>query len=168
MQLPESVDGSDTTLEKMDEYDQIFSSATDEMIENATFIATLAEKFKLTSFKPFQKVTIKAVLDGKDTLVIYSTGSGKSLCFLFPPVYKEQKAIVITPTISLMQDQVQKLITMGIHATYLGSAQFDKRVESASLEPNSKYRLIFVTPERYQCVQTTCVSSSQSAAINSY
>ena len=88
------------------------------------------------------------MLDGKDALVIYPTGSGKSLCFLFPPIYKEQKAIVrVTPTISLMQDQVQKLMTMGIYATYLGSAQFDKQVESVSLEPNSKYRLIFVTPE---------------------
>ena len=126
---------------------KIFSSATDEMIEHATFVATLAEKFKLTSFKPFQKDIIKAVLDGKDALVIYPTGSGKSLCFLFPPVYKEQKAIVVTPTISLMQDQVQKLMIMGIYATYLGSAQFDKQVELVSLEPNSKYRLIFVTPE---------------------
>ena len=88
----------------MNEYDQIFSSATDEMIEHATFVATLAEKFKLTSFKPFQKDIIKAVLDGKDALVIHPIGSGKSLCFLFPPVYKEQKAIVVTPTISLMQD----------------------------------------------------------------
>ena len=131
----------------MDEYDQIFSSATDEMIEHATFVATLAEKFKLTSFKPFQKDIIKAVLDGKDALVIYPTGSGKSLCFLFPPVYKEQKTIVVTPTISLMQDQVQKLMSMGIYATYLGSAQFDKQVESVSLAPNSKYRIIFVTPE---------------------
>jgi len=131
----------------MDEYDKIFCSATDEMIENATQIATLAEKFKLTAFKPFQKEIIKAVLDGKDTLVIYPTGSGKSLCFLFPPVYKEQKAIIITPTISLMQDQVQKLIATDIYATYLGSAQFDKQVELASLEPNSRYRLIFVTPE---------------------
>ena len=131
----------------MDEYDEIFSSATDEMIEHATFVATLAEKFNLTSFKPFQKDIIKAVLDGKDTLVIHPTGSGKSLCFLFPPVYKEQKAIIVTPTISLMQDQVHKLMTMGIYATYLGSAQFDKQVELVSLEPNSKYKLIFVTPE---------------------
>ena len=66
----------------------------------------------------------------------------KIFVFYFPaPVYKEQKAIVVTPTISLMQDQVQKLMTMGIYATYLGSAQFDKQVESVSLE------LIFVTPE---------------------
>ena len=144
MQVPDS---SDTNLENMDEYDEIFSSATDEMIEHATFVATLAEKFNLTSFKPFQKDIIKAVLDGKDTLVIHPTGSGKSLCFLFPPVYKEQKAIIVTPTISLMQDQVHKLMTMGIYATYLGSAQFDKQVELVSLEPNSKYRLIFVTPE---------------------
>ena len=45
----------------MNEYDQIFCSATDEMIENAIFTATLAEKFELTSFKPFQKDIIKAV-----------------------------------------------------------------------------------------------------------
>ena len=122
----------------MNEYDQIFCSATDEMIENAIFITTLAEKFKLTSFKPFQKDTIKAVLDGKDSLVIYPTGSDKSLCFLFPPVHKEQKAIIITPTISLMQDQVMAL---GTYATHLGSDQFNKQAESASLQPKSKYRL---------------------------
>ena len=75
----------------MDEYDQIFSSATDEMIEHATFVATLAEKFKLTSFKPFQKDIIKAVLDGKDARVIYPTGSGKVFVFYFHQFIKSKK-----------------------------------------------------------------------------
>lgn len=136
-QLQSSELMNDTSTMIMDEYDNIFSSATDEIIENATLIATLAERFKLTAFKPFQKEIIKAVLNGKDTLVIHPTGSGKSLCFLFPPVYKEQKAIIITPTISLMQDQAQKLMAMDIYATYVGSAQFDKEVKLTSLEPNS-------------------------------
>ena len=65
-----------------DGYDDIFSSPSlNDSLQNATLIATLAEKFKLTSFKPFQREIIDATLQGKDTLVIYPTGSGKSLCF---------------------------------------------------------------------------------------
>ena len=71
----------------------------------------------------------------------------KVFCFLFPSVYKKQNAIFVTLTISLMQDQVQKLMIVGIYATNLGSAQPDKQVELVSLEPNSKYKLTFVTPK---------------------
>ena len=78
-------------------------------------------------------------------MVIYPIGSGKSLCFQFPPVYDNKKGIVITTTISLMQDQVQKL---GISSVYSGSAQFDRNMEKHALEPDSKHALIFVTPER--------------------
>ena len=87
------------------------------------------------------------MLAGKDTLVLYPTGSGKSLCFQFPPVYLGKKAIIVTPTISLMQDQVQKLNSLGIQSAYLGSAQFDKQAESRALDPTSEETLIFVTPE---------------------
>lgn len=78
--------------------------------EDATLVATLAEKFKLVSFKPFQREVTKATLQGKDSLIIHPMGSGKSLCFQFPPAYESKKAIIVTPTISLMQDQVQNLI----------------------------------------------------------
>ena len=54
------------------------------MIEHATFVATLVEKFKLTSFKSFQKDIIKAVLDGKDALVIYPTCSSKTIMVFRP------------------------------------------------------------------------------------
>ena len=119
----------------------------EESFQHATLIATLAEKFGLTSFKPFQKNVISATLDGSDTLVIYPTGSGKSLCFQFPPVYQNKKAIVVTPTISLMQDQVHTLNSKGIPCVLVGSAQLDKQVEMRALEPDSKEMLIFVTPE---------------------
>ena len=83
---------------------------------DAELIAVLAEKFKLTSFKPFQRRIIDATIAGEDTLVLYPTGSGKSLCYQFSPVYMNKKAIIVTPTISLMQDQVAKLNCLGLKA----------------------------------------------------
>lgn len=86
-------------------------------------------------------------MDGQDTLVLYPTGSGKSLCYQFPPVYLNKKAIIVTPTISLMQDQVKKRSNLGIRSVYLGSAQCNKKVELICLEPDSEESIIFVTPE---------------------
>ena len=68
--------------------------------EHAARIATLAESFSLTCFSDFQT---KSTLLGKDSIVVQPTGSGKSLCLQFPPVYQEKKGIVVTPTISLMR-----------------------------------------------------------------
>ena len=129
-QMDQSTLESDDSQYSMDDrYDDIFnSSSLDDTLQHATLIATLAERFGLTSFKPFQREVIDATLQGKDTLVIYPTGSGKSLCFQFPPVYENKKRIIITPTVSLMQDQVQKLNGIGIPSVYLGSAQFDKNM----------------------------------------
>ena len=79
--------------------------------------------------------------------MIHPTGSGKSLCFQFPPVFQEKKAFVITPTISLMQDQVHGLLQKGISSTFLGSAQLDKQAEHHTLDPDSDIRIIFITPE---------------------
>ena len=62
-------------------------------------------------------------------------------------MYQNKKAVIITPTISLMQDQVHKLNSSGIPSVYLGSAQMDKSVENRALQPDSKEMLIFVTPE---------------------
>ena len=131
-----------------DEYDDIFNSTSaEDSFQHATLIATLAERFSLTAFKPFQKKIINAALEGRDTLVVQPTGSGKGLCFQFPPVYQNKKAVVITPTISLMQDQVQKLNRIGIPATFVGSAQLDKQIEKDAFSPDSKEGIIFVTPE---------------------
>ena len=76
----------------MDDYDDIFNSpSVEESFQQATLIATLAEKFGMTSFKPFQKNVISATLDGRDTLVIHPTGSGKSL-FPVSPGLPEQES----------------------------------------------------------------------------
>ena len=63
-------------------------SSQNESFQEATLIATLADKFGLTKFKPFQKEIILSVLEGKDTVIIQPTGSGKSLCFQFPAIYQ--------------------------------------------------------------------------------
>ena len=143
--LPPIDEGSNPSSQSQDQYsmddgyDDIFSSSSaEDSFQYATLIATLAERFNLTSFKPFQKSIITAALDGKDTLVIQPTGSGKSLCFQFLPVYLNKKAIIVTPTISLMQDQVHKLNSIGIPSIFVGSAQLDKQVEARALKPDSK------------------------------
>ena len=71
-------------------------------LEDMCHVATLAETFGLTSFKPFQSFIIDSCLKGKDTIVVQPTGNGKSLCFQFPAVYTGKISLVITPTISLM------------------------------------------------------------------
>ena len=74
----------------------------------------------------------------KDTFVVQPTGSGKSLCFQFPAVYSKKltEVIVITPTISLMQDQTHELSLKGVSAAYLGSAQFDIHAEERVFAPD--------------------------------
>lgn len=130
-----------------DEFPFPTSQSVDDTFREATLIATLAESFSLTHFKAFQKDVITTTLEGRDSLVLQPTGSGKSLCFQFPPIYENKKAIVISPTISLMQDQVTNLREKGIPAIFLGSAQLDKQAESYALEENGEERIIFVTPE---------------------
>ena len=117
----------DSQFEFDDGDDAIFTLPTlGDSLQNATLIATLAEWFKLTSFKPFQREVIDATLQGKDTLVVYPTGSGKSLCFQSLPIHENKKGITITLTISSMQNQVEKLNKMEISSVYLGSAELTK------------------------------------------
>ena len=130
-----------------DEYDISDLPNTSAAFLEASMVMTLAERFNLTKFEHIQKKVISALLSGKDCLVVHPTGSGKSLCFQFPPVFENKKAIVVTPMISLMQDQVANLEEKGIKAVYLGSAQLDVSVEDHALSPGSDVNLIFVTPE---------------------
>ena len=78
-------------------------------VNSATQRYVLAEKFDVTHFRDFQKQAVEAALKGKDTLIIQPTGKGKSLCYQFPAVYTGKTTLVITPTISLMQDQTYEL-----------------------------------------------------------
>lgn len=136
----------ETSLNSWD--DEITDSPnTSAAFEEASMIMTLAEKFSITKFRDYQKKIVKALCAGSDCLVIQPTGSGKSLCFQFPAVYMNKIAIVITPTISLMQDHVKNCEQYGIKAIFLGSAQLDRQKEDHVLSGESDAKIVLVTPE---------------------
>jgi len=92
--------------------------------QQVTVISGLAaKKFGIANLRFWQIRAIAATVAGRDSVIIQPTGSGKSICFIVPPLYDGKTAIVISPTISLMTDQVNKLIGRGVKATFLGSAQ---------------------------------------------
>ena len=112
---------------------------------------TLKVYFGYDSFKPGQEEIIAAVLEGKDALAIMPTGAGKSVCYQVPAMLLPGITIVISPLISLMQDQVKALNEAGIHAGYINSSLTDAqilRVYSKALEV--AYKLLYVAPERLE------------------
>src|SRR5579872_7453676 len=82
----------------------------------------LQELFGLDDFRPAQRDVIEDVLRGKDVLCVMPTGAGKSLCYQLPAAISEGLTLVVSPLISLMEDQVQQLRDEGISAAFLNSA----------------------------------------------
>lgn len=106
---------------------------------------TLRAAWGESDFRPLQKEAILSSLSRKDVLVVIATGGGKSLCYQMVGLIRQNPVIVISPLISLMQDQVHGLNQKGISACFLGSAQDDAEVWSAAFE--KKYNFVYVTPE---------------------
>ena len=102
------------------------------------------------AFRPLQERIVRSLLDGRDTCVVMPTGGGKSLCYQLPAAMSAGKtAVVISPLIALMQDQVAQLDLMGIPSGVLNSsvtpAQQSKIIEKAMA---GEYRLLYLSPER--------------------
>ena len=110
--------------------------------------------FGNTNFRPRQKEIIESALSGKDTFVLMPTGGGKSLCYQLPALLRPGLTVVVTPLLSLMQDQVQSLCSLpsgGIPASYLSSQQTltESRAVHAELsKPHPTIKLLYVTPEQ--------------------
>ncbi|MDE5072068.1 MAG: ATP-dependent DNA helicase, partial [Trichodesmium sp. St16_bin4-tuft] len=109
----------------------------------------LKNYFGYDSFRPGQKQIIQTALQQKDLLIIMPTGGGKSLCFQMPALLKPGLTIVVSPLISLMQDQVESLKDNGIAATFLNSTldltETRRRATDIIL---GKIKLLYVAPER--------------------
>ena len=101
------------------------------------------------SFRPMQEDIVSSALEGRDTLAILPTGGGKSVCFQVPAMSREGIAIVVTPLIALMKDQVQNLATRGIKALCVNAGMSHREVElSLNNAAYGDFKFLYVSPER--------------------
>jgi len=108
----------------------------------------LKEIFGYDEFRPLQGEIIASVLRGCDTLAIMPTGSGKSVCYQIPALLCERPTVVVTPLISLMQDQVDQLRQVGVGAAYLNSSlDYRAYVETVAAIRRGEVKLIYLAPE---------------------
>jgi ATP-dependent DNA helicase RecQ len=112
---------------------------------------SLRETFGLRELREGQQEVIGRVLRGMDTLAIMPTGAGKSLCYQLPALHLEGLTVVVSPLISLMKDQAEKLGDAGVAAEQLNSA-LPRREQGASMERIADERsdIVFATPERLE------------------
>jgi ATP-dependent DNA helicase RecQ len=109
----------------------------------------LRNRFGYDDFRGSQKDAIRAILAGRDTLVLMPTGGGKSLCFQIPAMVLEGCTIVISPLISLMKDQVENACRAGLPATFINSTltplEIRERIQAVR---NGSMKLLYMAPER--------------------
>jgi len=102
-----------------------------------------------SSFRPLQLEAMAAVMADRDSLLVLPTGGGKSLCFQAPAIAREGLAIVVSPLISLMKDQVDTLVGNGVSAAYYNSGMSSEaRTEVTRGIRDGRYRMLYVAPER--------------------
>ncbi len=114
-------------------------------------LSELKRYFDISSFRSGQEEVVRTVLEGRDALVVMPTGGGKSLCYQLPALIRKGTALVISPLIALMKDQVDVLQKRGIAASLINSTipwteqrQVFKRLEAGDL------KLLYVAPERFR------------------
>lgn len=109
--------------------------------------------FGYDSFRAGQEDIIHSILSGRDVMAVMPTGAGKSLCYQIPALLLPGITLVISPLISLMQDQVKALNEAGIHAAYINSSLTEVQIAKAiSLASAGRYKIIYVAPERLESV----------------
>lgn len=114
-------------------------------------IGTLKKYFGYDSFRDGQEDIISTILAGQDTLAIMPTGAGKSICYQVPALMLSGITIIISPLISLMQDQVKALNASGIHAAYINSSLSEGQISEALYRAaKGTYKIMYVAPERLE------------------
>ena len=120
------------------------NSATDAKLREA-----IKRHWGYEEYLPLQQPAMHCVMEHHDSVIVLPTGGGKSLCFQAPAVCHDGLAVVVSPLISLMMDQVQALAACGISAACINSMMsFDERRHVAELVKNGELKLLYVAPER--------------------
>src|SRR5581483_9704925 len=111
--------------------------------------AVLHQHWGYDTFRPLQREAMQAVLDGRDSVVVLPTGGGKSLCFQAPAIMMDGVAVIVSPLISLMKDQVDGLRENGVAAAAVHSALSDRERQIIANElRGNRLKLLYVAPER--------------------
>ena len=110
---------------------------------------TLQEVFGYSEFRPDQQAVIKNLIEGRDAFVLMPTGGGKSLCYQIPALHRDGVALIVSPLISLMKDQVDALLASGVRAAFYNSSlnAAEARGILAQLHAG-ELNLLYVAPER--------------------
>jgi ATP-dependent DNA helicase RecQ len=127
----------------------------------------IARHWGFRHLRPLQEEAMRAVLEGRDSVVVLPTGGGKSLCYQAPAVVRGGTTVVISPLIALMKDQVDSLRACGIAAAQLDStlSEADRFVHEMDLR-QGKIRILFVSPERL--VQTDLYRTLQKVQVHTF
>jgi RecQ family ATP-dependent DNA helicase len=118
-------------------------------MESRDLTGLLRSRFGFSEFRPYQEAACRAVLAGRDTLVVMPTGAGKSLCYELPGLALGGTTLVVSPLIALMEDQVQKLSEHGLRAERIHSGR--PRVESRRVCTSylaGELDFLYIAPER--------------------
>ncbi|KAL1510601.1 hypothetical protein AB1Y20_006902 [Prymnesium parvum] len=115
--------------------------------------AALASPFGHAAFRPLQREVVNATLASEDVFAVLPTGAGKSLLYHLPGVVRPGLTLVVSPLVSLMEDQVHKLLGLGVRAALLAADATDRAqaaaIQNAAADPAaSGLRFLYVTPER--------------------
>jgi ATP-dependent DNA helicase RecQ len=121
----------------------------------ADLLPILQKHWGYDTFRPLQAEAMQAVLDGRDSVVVLPTGGGKSLCFQAPAIAMDGVAVILSPLISLMKDQVDGLVANGVPAASINSSHAaSERLSVANAIRSGELKLLYLSPERL-CTERT-------------
>ena len=134
-------------------------------ISKQTCLKVLKQTFGYDEFRDGQWDVIERVLNGSDSLILLPTGGGKSICYQLPALVQDGLTIVVSPLISLMQDQVQQLKAQGVEAAYINSSLAPEEVNNINQQlQNAEIDILYVAPERL--LQPYFLRSLQTLKVN--
>src|SRR6188474_1463430 len=116
-------------------------------VDDTALLHVLEQYWGYKAFRPLQREAMHAVVDGRDSLLVLPTGGGKSICFQAPALLRPGMALVVSPLISLMKDQVDTLVGNGVAAAcYNSSLSADEKARVLSELRHGGLRLLYVSP----------------------